>query len=262
MIIKRMARFIREHDWFAVLIEIVVVIVGLMLAFQLDGWVEQRGERDQEAEYVQRLINDLESDIPEIEYAIQLAELRLDMANLLITVSHDPDAAAAKPAAFAAAVHQSAFTYTPTLTSHTFEDLRSTGNMRLLLNLELKDALYEYYGYDENQRQYRPLQFMTEFRHFELAAGILSHEQYVFVQDELYVVSPGELENFDESRMDLDEIRAAAERFRSRSELVDWIPDTRSMQVEQAFTHRDRLERAKTVLDKLRNYAASQFTYE
>ena len=32
MIIKRMANFIRSHDWFAVVVEIVVVIVGLMLA--------------------------------------------------------------------------------------------------------------------------------------------------------------------------------------------------------------------------------------
>ena len=36
MNIRRMARFIREHDWFAVFVEILVVIVGLMLAFQLD----------------------------------------------------------------------------------------------------------------------------------------------------------------------------------------------------------------------------------
>ena len=49
MIIKRMARFIRQHDWSAVIVEIIVVIVGLMLAFQLDRWWEQRGERAQEA---------------------------------------------------------------------------------------------------------------------------------------------------------------------------------------------------------------------
>ena len=76
MIIRNMARFIREHDWSAVALEIVVVIVGLMLAFQLDGWVEQRGERKQEAEYVERLISDIEADIPAIQYAIDLASLR------------------------------------------------------------------------------------------------------------------------------------------------------------------------------------------
>lgn len=101
-----MARFIREHDWSAVLIEIVVVIVGLMLAFQLDGWVEQRGERKQEAEYIERLIGDLEDDIPAIQYAIDLASLRLRLANLLMDVSSDPAVAEAKPVEFLGVVSQ------------------------------------------------------------------------------------------------------------------------------------------------------------
>lgn len=92
MIIKRMARFIREHDWSAVIVEIIVVIVGLMLAFQLDRWWEQRGERVQEAEYVARLIADVESDLPNIEHAINLASLRKNMAELLMAVVDDPGA--------------------------------------------------------------------------------------------------------------------------------------------------------------------------
>lgn len=56
-----MSRFIRQHDWSAVVVEIIVVIVGLMLAFQMDRWWEQRGDRAQEAEYIARLIADVEA---------------------------------------------------------------------------------------------------------------------------------------------------------------------------------------------------------
>ena len=87
VIIRRMAQFIRQHDWSAVVVEILVVIIGLMLAFQLDRWWEERGEQAQEAEYVQRLMGDIESDIPDIEYGIRLAEVRLAMADLLMAVS-------------------------------------------------------------------------------------------------------------------------------------------------------------------------------
>ena len=251
MIIKRMAHFIREHDWSAVVVEIIVVIVGLMLAFQLDGWVEQRGERKQEAEYIERLISDLEDDIPAIQYAIDLASLRLRLANLLMDVSSDPGVAAARPVEFLGAVSQAAFTYTPSLTSHTFEDLRSTGNMRLLLSQEIKIALYDYYGFDQNQRQFRPLQFSTEHRHFELAAGVLSHEQEIFVQDNWRIFVPGKTDDIENVSPDLKQVSAAAQRLGERPELIAWLPQVRALQIEQIGTHRQRLERAKSVLDVL-----------
>jgi len=210
MITKRFALYVRKHDWFAVLIEVVVVMVGLMLAFQLDGWVEQRGEREKETEYVQRLIGDLEADVTDIQFAIDLASLRLRLADLLMEVSRDPEVAMSRPVEFLGAVNQAAFTYTPSLTSHTFEDLRSTGNMRLILDQELKDALYDYYGFDQSQRQFRPIQFSTEHRHFELVAGVLSHEQEVFVQDTLRILNPDDMEDIENAQLDSAQIQAAA----------------------------------------------------
>lgn len=254
MIIKRMARFIREHDWFAVFVEIIVVVVGLMLALQLDGWVEQRGERQKEAEYVQRLISDMEMDVAAIQRAIDIASMRLRLADLLMEVSREPAVAITRPVEFVGAVNQAAYTYTPSLTSHTFEDLRSTGNMRLLLDQDLKDALYDYYGYDQSQRQYRPLQFATEHRHFELVAGILSHEQEVFSQDTLKFFNPYDMDNIENAQLDLAEVRAAAERFSKRPELVAWLPQVRHLQIEQMSVHQTRLDKGKSVLDTLHRY--------
>ncbi len=88
-------------------------------------------------------------------------------------VSNDPAVATARPVEFLGAVSQAAFTYTPSLTSHTFADLRSTGNIRLLLDQEVKDALYDYYGFDANQRQFRPLQFSTHRARLERANSVL-----------------------------------------------------------------------------------------
>jgi hypothetical protein len=255
VIIRRMAQFIRQHDWSAVVVEVLVVIVGLMLAFQLDRWWEQRGERAQEAEYVERLISDIETDIPWLDYSIQLAELRLEMADLLMTVSRDPDAAATSPVMFLAAVRQAAFTYTQHPTSHTFEDLRSTGNMRLLRDADIKAGLYDYYDFEEMQSQFRPIQHFIETRHFELAAGILSHEQDVFIQDEFFIISPGELDEYEGPIPNLDEVRAAARRLASNPGFIAWLPESRHIQVEQITMHEYRREKAQTALQALRSLA-------
>jgi len=252
MITQRFALYFRKHDWFAVLIEIIVVMVGLVLAFQLDGWVEQRGERKTETEYVQRLIGDVEADIAAIQFAVDIASMRLRLADLLMEVSRDPAVALRRPVEFLGAINQAAFTYTPSLTSHTFEDLRSTGNMRLLLDQDLKDALYDYYGYDQAQRQFRPLQFATEHRHFELVAGVLSHEQEVYVQDTLKFFDPYDMDNIENGQSDLEQVKAAAKRLAERPDLIAWLPQVRHLQVEQMSVHQNRLSKAQAVLDALR----------
>lgn len=224
MIIQRMARSLRSHDWSVAFIEIIVVIVGLMLAFQLDRWWEQRGERAQEAEYVARLIADIEIDLPNIEHAINLAILRKAMADLLMDVVDEPDMALERPVEFLAAMHQAAFTYAPSLASHTFEDMQSTGNLRLLREPAIKNALYDYYNFNVTQSQYRSLQFMAEARHFELAAGVLDYAQALYVQDEWDVVTPEDVEQFAAAQLDLNAVVSAVERFRSRPELIAWIP--------------------------------------
>jgi hypothetical protein len=156
MMLKRIACYIRQHDWFSVGVEVLVVMIGLMLAFQLDRWREDLAERQQERACVDRLIADIEADIPTLEYAIDLQSLRLGLINLLMEVAREPVAATKDPAVLLGAVSQAAYTYTPVLTSHTFENLRSTGDLRLILDDAVKDVMFDYYGFDDSQRQFRP----------------------------------------------------------------------------------------------------------
>ena len=252
--LKRFAQFVRHHDWFAVAIEVLVLIVGLVLAFQIDRWREDRADRLQEQAYVKRLIIDIEADIVTLKYAIEIASLRLGFANLLVDVVRDPAAAEEKPSQFLVAVEQSSYTYTPSLTSHTFEVLRSTGNIGLILNQDIIDGLFDYYGFDEGQRQYRPLQLATEHRHFELSAGVLSLEQSMRIQDAWLIVAPDEIEEINQASADMDEVAGAVERLRARPDLVAWLPNIRGLQLEQKFVHELRLTRAQSVLDALNDY--------
>ena len=255
MLVRRSIDYFRQHDWFAVFVELFVVVVGLLLAFQIDRWWEQQRERLQEVEYVARLTIDVESDIPVIQLAIELAKLRKGMADVLMRVAETPTAANEHPMHFIAAVQQAAFTYSPNLTNHTFDDMRSTGNLRLLREAEIKKALFSYYDYDQDQKQYRPLQFLSESRHFELAAGILSHDQARLVQDTLDIVQPGELDNIDRSLLKPDEIQATVERFLDNEALIEWLPETRQLQLEQLLVNEIRLDKARDLLKLLRDYS-------
>lgn len=242
--LKRFAQFVRNDDRFAVAIEVLVLIVGLVLAFQIDRWREDRADWLQEHAYVKRLIVDIEADIVTLNNAVRIASMRLGFANPLFDVVRDPAAAEEKPAQFLVAVKQSSYTYTPSLTSHTFEVLRSTGKIGLILNQDITDVLFDYYGFDEGQRQFRPLQLTTEFHHFEVSAGVLSLEQSIHIQDTWLIVAPDEIEDVNQASADMDEVASAVERLRARPDLVAWLPQIRGLQLEEILVHEQRLTRA------------------
>ena len=253
--LKRIASSVRQQDWFTVGIEVLVVMIGLLLAFQLDRWREGIVERQQEQTYINRLIADVENDIPDIEYAIALQSLRLELVDLLMAVSLDPAAAIKEPVVFLGAINQAAYTFTPVLTSHTFENLRSTGDLRLILDESVKNVLFDYYGFDESQQQFRSLQIDIEFRHFKLAAGVLSHDQEVFVQDNWRMFRPDDIAAARAIHRQDAEVLAAAKRLQGRPEFIAWLPYVRDMQLEQISIHGMRLDRARVALETLNDYA-------
>lgn len=257
MIVKRLAHAIARQDWFAVFVEIFVVIVGLMLAFQLDRWWEAQGDRTQEAAYVERLISDIEIDIEALELSVELQTVRRDMADLLIAVAADPLAAEDRPVEFLGAILQSTFLYTPIPTAHTFEDLRSTGNMGLLQNPDIKHLLYDYHGYHANQRMFDAIWFEKELHHLKLASGISSHEQDRFIHDTWFYFGPEDIGDVREATYDLESVRTTVRRFLARREFLDWLPQTRIMQLEQIRRNESALGKANALHAALNDYLES-----
>jgi len=254
--VRRLGKSIRNQDWFAVVVELLVVMVGLVAAFQVDrGW-EDRGGRLDEEMYISRLILELEQDIPSLEYAISLAKVRTDFGDFLADVGADPSAALDKPAYFLASITQAAYTYTPSLASNTFEELRSTGKLKLVRDQDVRQDLRVYYGYDQSQRQFISLNLMVEFRYFELSAGVATFEQHKLVQDSLYVVNAARLEKLQDLHPEEVEVMAAAGRLHANAELLAWLPRVRGLQLDQIGAHSHRLEKAHSLLDTLQEYAA------
>jgi hypothetical protein len=243
---------LRNLRWDNAVLELIVVAVGLLMAFQVDRWWEARHDRETEQQYIDRLIDDLESDVENLAGAVGRAEFRLSLARLLMDVAESPELATQSPVDFIIAVQQAAFTYTPALTSNTFDELRSTGNLGLLRDTELKNSLFDYYRFDASQRQFQSLQLMQEIRHFEFGAGILTNKQRRQAHDDWGVVSAEEILEFRNDTPDLVAVQAAAERLQANDKFVAWLPIAHQMQLELARINSERQQRANVLLDILR----------
>ena len=77
MILRRIAQSFRQQDWFTVLVEITIVVLGVFIGIQVSNWNEGLAERNTEARLLTYLAEDLRADIAAIERAARSAEWRI-----------------------------------------------------------------------------------------------------------------------------------------------------------------------------------------
>jgi hypothetical protein len=63
LIPRRVHEHIRSHNWFAVLIDLAVVIIGVFIGIQVSNWNAARLDDKRAHGYLERIRNDLDADI-------------------------------------------------------------------------------------------------------------------------------------------------------------------------------------------------------
>jgi hypothetical protein len=85
MILNRLAQGIKQQDWYTVLLEILIVVVGIFIGLQVDDWNTARLERQEERAYLQRIQLELADYIE----AFEASKLRREIHNNNLTSFSD-----------------------------------------------------------------------------------------------------------------------------------------------------------------------------
>ena len=79
-----MLRRLREHlgqqDWFAVILERVIVVAGIFMAFQVDRWYEEQRIKSDLQAHVSSLIEDFAENKTRLTSAISIGKQEIDAA--------------------------------------------------------------------------------------------------------------------------------------------------------------------------------------
>ena len=59
MLLRSITKHVRDQNWFAVALDFVIVVAGILIAFQITNWSEARRDRVDEADFMQDLHDDL-----------------------------------------------------------------------------------------------------------------------------------------------------------------------------------------------------------
>lgn len=131
--------------WQRALGELAIVSLGVLLALWADQAMQARQEDARATGYLERLREDVRADIRSLQFSRDQARNRLAITRQVDAWLHDPYAAP-DPDSLVMSVHFAGVLFPPTISKFTIDELKSTGDLRLLKNQVLKRQVADYYN--------------------------------------------------------------------------------------------------------------------
>ena len=154
MLLRSLAVHVKTQNWFAVWLDLFIVVVGVVIGFQITAWNERRVEQALEVEYLQRLGDELRDAKGVLEEILSEANGNLLFAPDL-NEFFDGRMAASDHERLVVAIYRFGLDPLMGFDVSTFDDLVSTGRLRLISDPEVRQSI---------QRAYAELQRLAPLR--------------------------------------------------------------------------------------------------
>lgn len=155
MIMYRLSRLIRKQDWFAVLIEFVVVVAGIFAGLQANEWAQEREDRKQERAALERLLIEAENASTFLDEFVKRT-LRINKIRRDAVQFADSDAAIPEDELLLKIGINTLGFFPPVIpVSVTYDELKSAGQMQLIRSAALRGQIAEFHTSLKEHNQLR-----------------------------------------------------------------------------------------------------------
>ena len=141
MILRRLSEHVKDQNWFAVVLDFLIVVTGVFIGMQVNTWNSERQARAGEQKYLERLNQDLAVSIEQNEWRMAFMERQnrystLALERLEVCAVQEEDRVA-----FANAFYHVGKSLPPILVRGVINELNATGNFQTIQNVALRDAI-------------------------------------------------------------------------------------------------------------------------
>jgi len=145
MVASRLMARLREHDWMAAAVELVIVVVGILIALQVSNWNQDRIDRNRAQGYYRRIHADLRADLKNMDATLVFWRAVSAYGDAAIADGEGKrdDAQGWK---MLLAWYQASQTMPFVASDAAFGEMRSAGELGLIADEGLRKRLDDYYS--------------------------------------------------------------------------------------------------------------------
>jgi hypothetical protein len=145
MILRRVIAHFRKQEWTAIAIDFMIVVVGVLMAFQITAWNEARAERERSQEYLLRIRADLAADMVSLEQHKEVWRRVANEGYAAIAYAEADAPGDQTPWEILRSFLHASQSWQFNFIDSTYAELRGAGELRLIPDADLRNALADYY---------------------------------------------------------------------------------------------------------------------
>ena len=145
MILRRLSQSLKEQSWTTILIEFVLLVGGVFLGIQAANWNEQRAENIKAQAYLARIHVNLEADLLSIQRRETLWRQVIAYGKGAIRYAETGELVEGSAWKTVLAFYQASQLWQWVTSDSTYQEMRSGGELGLIRDRHLRDALSQYY---------------------------------------------------------------------------------------------------------------------
>lgn len=179
MLLRRIKHHVVSENWFAVLVDFVIVVVGVYVGIEVSNWNEARQEEGHSREYLERiradLVQDRQSTLDRRRFWTQVIEYGEAAIRHAETRKLHEDSMDKTLLAYFQASQVDPYATVKT----TYDELKAAGDLRLIDNEDLRASLTDYYVNSTSVQAEHLFQYIPAYR--EYIRGIVPHRIQQFI---------------------------------------------------------------------------------
>jgi len=141
MLLRRITKHVKEQNWFAVLLDFLIVVFGIFVGLQVDNWNEERKSRVEEGDYLLRLSEDASGSIAQGQFGRDFIIQGADRAGVVLRALDECRVDPESRVDFANGLYHLGKLFPPYMVTGTIDELRSTGKLAIFESTDIRDQM-------------------------------------------------------------------------------------------------------------------------
>ncbi len=144
MLFRRISAHLKRQDWFAVGLDLTIVVVGIYIGLQVDAWNSTRQDRVVEREYLERLLFDLEESLEAQRNSKSLFDASITATDYIAQIQHKGTFDKVDEGQLLIGLNSIGWVSPPVTNMGTILELQSTGNIALIQDVSVRTAIGQF----------------------------------------------------------------------------------------------------------------------